>query len=95
MKTAIAYTRVFTAQQGKSGLGLDLPHQMIFENGSAKTKLAKQLTLVTLQTARSRIDLAENRVKTTESRFVVCLNRLLQHNRPITKVVMPTRAHIF
>ncbi|MET4119349.1 hypothetical protein ABIB85_005693, partial [Bradyrhizobium sp. JR1.5] len=30
----------------------------------------------------SWIDLAEIRVNTTESRFVTCLNRLLQQNRP-------------
>jgi hypothetical protein len=42
-------------------------------------KLVEQLTLVTLQMARSRIDLAAIRVKTTESRRLkACLNRLLQ-----------------
>src|SRR5437868_3826564 len=30
----------------------------------------------------SWIDLAENRVNTTESRFAACLNRLLQQNLP-------------
>src|SRR6476661_10470783 len=34
----------------------------------------------------SWIDLAENRVTTTESRFAACLNRLLQQNRSKTEV---------
>jgi hypothetical protein len=58
----------------------DLPHQMIFENRVAKMKLVEQSTLVTLQTARSWIDLAEIRVNTT-ARFAACLNRFLQQNR--------------
>ena len=59
---------------------VDLPYQMILRNRVAKTKLVEQLTLVTLQTARSWIDLAEIRVSTTESRFAAPLNRLLQQN---------------
>jgi hypothetical protein len=47
---------------------------MIFGNCITKTKLVEQLTVVTLQTARSWIDLVENRVNTTESRFAACLN---------------------
>jgi hypothetical protein len=58
---------------------VDLPHQMVFEDHVAKMKLVEQLTLVTLQTARSWIDLTEIRVK--ESRFAARLNRLLQQNR--------------
>jgi hypothetical protein len=54
---------------------------VIFGDRVAKTKPIKQLTLVTLQTARSWIDLAENPVNTTESRFDAGLNRLLQQNR--------------
>src|SRR6478735_11482243 len=34
----------------------------------------------------SWIDLAENRVTTTESRFAACLNRLLQQNLPISDI---------
>ena len=59
---------------------------MIFGDGIAKTKLVEQLTLVTLQTPRSWIDLAENRVNTTESRFAIRLNRLLQQNLPKAEV---------
>jgi hypothetical protein len=48
----------------------------------AKMKLLEKLTLVTLQTAPSWVDLAEIRVNTTESRFEAFLNRLLQRNLP-------------
>src|SRR5436190_18084816 len=34
----------------------------------------------------SWIDLTENRVTTTESRFAACLNGLLQQNRPLAEV---------
>jgi len=64
----------FAAKPGQIESSVDLPNQMIFRNRVAKTKLVEQLTLVTLQTARSWIDLAENRVNTTESRFAACLN---------------------
>jgi hypothetical protein len=57
---------------------------MIFRNRIAKTKLVEQLTLVTLLTARSWIDLAAIRVNKTESRFAAGLNRLLQQNRHVT-----------
>jgi hypothetical protein len=60
---------------------------MIFRNRVAKMKLVEQLTLVTL--GPSWVDLAENRVNTTESRFVACLNRLLQQNLPTTEVTKP------
>jgi hypothetical protein len=46
---------------------------MTFGDRIAKTKLVEQLTLVTLHTARSWIDLTENRVTRTESRFASCL----------------------
>jgi hypothetical protein len=59
---------------------------MIFGNRVAKMKLVEQLTLVTLQAARSWIDLIENRVNTTESRFAICLNRLFQQNLPFTDI---------
>ena len=62
------------AKPGQIESSLDLPYQMIFGNRIAKTKLVEQLTLVTLQTPRSWIDFAENRVTTTESRFAACLN---------------------
>jgi hypothetical protein len=64
----------FAAKPGKIQSSVDLPHQMIFGNRVAKMKLVEQLTLVTLQTARSWIDLAEIRVNTTESRFATPLN---------------------
>jgi len=64
----------FAAEPGQIESSVDLPHHVIFGNGIAKTKLVEQLTLVTLQTARSWIDLAENRVNTTESRFAACFN---------------------
>jgi hypothetical protein len=35
----------------------------------------------------SWIDLAENRVNTTESRFVPCLNRLLQQNQHLADMI--------
>ncbi|MET4480251.1 hypothetical protein, partial [Bradyrhizobium sp. F1.13.3] len=38
----------------------------------------------------SWIDLAEIRVNTTESRFVTCLNRLLQQNRPKAAIALWT-----
>src|SRR6476646_8890716 len=41
----------FAAEPGKIESSVDLPHQVIFGNGIAKTKLVEQLTLVTLQTA--------------------------------------------
>jgi hypothetical protein len=53
---------------------LDLPHHVIFGNGIAKTKLVEQLTFGHSSDGPSWIDLAENRVNTTESRFAVCLN---------------------
>jgi hypothetical protein len=59
---------------------------MIFRNRITKMKLVKQLTLATLD-GPSWIDLAENRVNTTESRFAAGLNRLLQQNWPTTEVV--------
>jgi hypothetical protein len=74
------------AKPGQIESSVDLPHKMIFGDRIAKTKLVEQLTLVTLQTARSWIDLAENRVTTTESRFVASLNRLLQQNRHETDI---------
>jgi hypothetical protein len=46
----------------------------MLRNRVAKTKLVEQLTLVTLQMARSSIDLAEIRVSKTESRFKDYLN---------------------
>ncbi|WP_247403706.1 MULTISPECIES: hypothetical protein, partial [unclassified Bradyrhizobium] len=39
----------------------------------------------------SWIDLAEIRVNTTESRFVTCLNRLLQQNRPGRDIYLALR----
>jgi len=54
---------------------------VIFGNRVAKVKRVEQLTLVTLQTARSWIDLIEIHVNNMGSRFVACLNRLLQQNR--------------
>jgi hypothetical protein len=74
----------FNAKPGKIESSVDLPNQVIFGDSVAKMKLVEQLTLVTLQTARSWIDLAENRVNTTESRFAARLNRLLQQNRHIS-----------
>ena len=62
------------AGPGQIESSVNLQHHVIFGNGIAKTKLVEQLTLVTLQTPRSWIDLAENRVTTTESRFAACLN---------------------
>jgi hypothetical protein len=41
----------FAAEPGQIESSVDLPHHVIFGNGIAKTKLVKQLTLVTLQTA--------------------------------------------
>src|ERR1700733_4419867 len=41
----------FAAKPGKIERSIDLPHQMIFGNHLAKTKLVEQLTLVILQTA--------------------------------------------
>ena len=76
----------FAVKPGQIESSVDLPHQMIFGNRLAKMKLVEQLTLVTLQTARSWIDLAEIRVNVTESRFVACLNRLLQQNRHFADV---------
>jgi hypothetical protein len=64
----------FVAKPGQIESSVDLPYQVIFRDCIAKTKLVEQLTLATLQTARSWIDLAEIRVNTTESRFAVCLN---------------------
>jgi hypothetical protein len=64
----------FAAEPCQIESSVDLPHQMIFGNCITKTKLVEQLTVVTLQTARSWIDLVENRVNTTESRFAACLN---------------------
>lgn len=69
------------AKPGKIECSIDLPHQMIFANRAAKMKLVEQLTLVTIQTARSWIDLVAIRVNATESRLVPSLNRLLQQNR--------------
>src|SRR6188472_2658699 len=40
-----------TAKPGQIESSIDLPHQMIFGDRIAKTKLVEQLTLVTLQTA--------------------------------------------
>ena len=65
---------------------VDLPHHVIFGNSIAKTKLVEQLTFGHSSDGPSRIDLAENRVTTTESRFAASLNRLLQQNRHITGV---------
>src|SRR4249920_45464 len=39
------------AEPGQIESSVDLPHQMIFRDRIAKTKLVEQLTLVTLQTA--------------------------------------------
>src|ERR1700756_3941379 len=55
----------FTAKPGKIESSIDLPNQVIFGNRVAKMKLVEQFTLVTLQTARSWIDLAAIRVNTT------------------------------
>jgi len=74
----------FAAKPGQIESSIDLPHQMIFGNRVAKVTLVEQLTLVTLQTARSWIDLADTRVSNTESRFAAYLNRLLQQNLPRT-----------
>src|SRR5206468_7582242 len=41
----------FAAKPGQIESSIDLPHQMIFRNRVAKSKLVEQLTLVTLQTA--------------------------------------------
>src|SRR5712671_2101648 len=60
----------FAAEPGQIESSVDLPHQVIFGDRVAKTKLVEQLTLVSLQTARSWIDLAAIRVNTTESRLV-------------------------
>ena len=79
----------FAAKPRQIESSVDLPHQMIFGDRIAKTKLVEQLTLVTLQTARSWIDLTENRVNITESRFVACLNRLLQQNRHFSDLTGP------
>src|SRR5450631_4164637 len=59
----------FDAKLGQIESSVDLPHKVIFGDRVAKTKLVEQLTLVTLQTARSWIDLAKIRVSTTELRF--------------------------
>jgi hypothetical protein len=64
----------FAAKPGEIESTIDLPHQVIFGNCVAKMKLVEQLTLVTLQTARSWIDLTEIRVSNTESRFAAGLN---------------------
>jgi hypothetical protein len=64
----------FVVKPGQIESRIDLPHQMIFGDRVARTKLVEQLTLVTLQTARSWIDLAEIRVNTTESRFTAGLD---------------------
>jgi hypothetical protein len=44
----------FAAEPGQIESSIDLPHQMIFRDRVAKTKLVEQLTLVTLQTAHHR-----------------------------------------
>jgi len=70
----------FSAKPGQVESGLDLAHQMIFRNSVAQMKLVEQLTLVTLQTLPSSIDLAI-RVNKTESRFEAS-----QQNLPTTEV---------
>ena len=73
---------------------MDLPHQMIFRYRLAKMKLVEQLALVTLQAARSSIDLIAIRVDTTESRFEACLKPLLQQNLPFSDLgVRPKNVH--
>jgi hypothetical protein len=62
------------AKPGKIERSVDLSYQMILGDRVAKTKPVKQLTLVTLQTTRSWIDLAEIGVSRTESRFAAGLN---------------------
>jgi hypothetical protein len=49
----------FAAKPGKIESSVDLPYQVILGDRVAKMKLVEQLTLVTLQTARSWVDLAE------------------------------------
>jgi hypothetical protein len=41
----------FAAKPGQIESSVDLPHQVIFRDSIAKTKLVEQLALVTLQTA--------------------------------------------
>ena len=60
------------AKPGKIERSVDLSYH--YEIRVAKTKPVKQLTLVTLQTTRSWIDLAEIGVSRTESRFAAGLN---------------------
>jgi hypothetical protein len=73
----------FAAKLGKIQSSVDLPHQMIFGNRVAKMKLVEQLTLVTLQTARSWIDLASTQRNhgsphlSTDFCNKICQNRTL------------------
>ena len=71
----------FTAKPGKIESSIDLPNQVIFGNRVAEMKLVEQLNLGHSSDGPSWIDLAAIRVNTTESRFLACLNRLLQQNR--------------
>ena len=59
-----------SSSQGRSS-SVDLPHQMIFGDRIAKTKL---VDLGHSSDGPSWIDLTENRVTTTESRFTSYLN---------------------
>jgi hypothetical protein len=63
----------FAAEPGQIESSVDLPHHVIFGNGIAKTKL-RTVDLGHSSDGPSWIDLAENRVITTESRFAACLN---------------------
>jgi hypothetical protein len=62
--------RKLATKPGQIESSVDLPHQVIFGNRVAKTELVEQLT----SDGPSWIDLTENRVNTTESRFTACLN---------------------
>ena len=72
----------FAAKPGKIESSIDLPHQVILRHRVAKLKLVETVDLGHSSDGPSWIDLAEIRVNATESRFVACLNRLLQQNPP-------------
>jgi hypothetical protein len=63
----------FAAEPGQIESSVDLPHQMIFGDRIAKTKL-RTVDLGHPSDGPSWIDLTENRLTTTESRLAACLN---------------------
>ena len=71
--------QVVAAKPGQIESSIDLPHQMIFRYRVRQDETRRTVDLGHSSDGPSWIDLAEIRVNTTESRFVTCLNRLLQN----------------